>query len=62
MMLARCWDLSKGKVLVDAVVFVWCFSGLVLVMLKSAKDRFVERAPVTTCTTMRPIWYGLASK
>ena len=32
------------------------FSGLVLVLLKSAKDRFKERAPVTTCTTMRLIW------
>ena len=38
------------------------FSGSVLVLLKSAKDRFVERAPMTTCTTMRLIWYGLASK
>ena len=38
------------------------FFRLVLVLLKSAKDRFMERAPVTTCTTMRLIWYDLASK
>ena len=38
------------------------FFGLVLVLLKSTKDRFVEQAPVTTCTTMRLIWYDLASK